>query len=90
MSAPLRRKAGRRSAPKRRPLNHDSLQMMVQSGVVRRADFSPPEVRLTQFHVVENNDQNPSQDMTVEQGRLSRIILEQRSHSWFIKRSKIR
>lgn len=90
MPAPLRRKAGRRSTPKRRPLNLDSLQMMVQSGVVRRADSSPPEVRLTQFHVVENVDPNLTNDVAIEQGWLSRIVLGRRSHSLFPKRSGIR
>ena len=75
--------------PTRRLLSHDSLRMMVQSGVVRRADSSPPDVSLTQFQVMENIDRNHSKDMAVEQGWLSRIVLGRRSQSLFVKRPKI-
>ncbi|NGZ95376.1 MAG: hypothetical protein CV089_04460 [Nitrospira sp. WS110] len=75
--------------PTRHLPNLDSLQMMVQSGVVRRADSSPPDVSLTQFQVMENIDQNHSKDMAVEQRWLSRIVLGRRSQSLFVKRPKI-
>ena len=42
MTAPQRRTTTRSVIPKRRPLNLITLQMMVQSGVVRQADFDPP------------------------------------------------
>jgi hypothetical protein len=63
--------------------------MMVQSGVVRRADSSPPDVSLTQFHVVENSDEHCGKDMVIERGWLSRIVLGRRSQSLFVKRPKI-
>lgn len=75
--------------PTRHLLNLDSLQMIVQSGVVRRADSSPPGVSMTQFHVIENVDRNPITDVAAEQGCLSRIVLGRRSQSLFVKRPKI-
>lgn len=88
MPAQVRRKVGRSRLPTRRLLSHDSLQLMVQSGVVRRADSSSPHVSLTQFHVIENSDQSYDKDMVVERGWLSRIVLGRRSQSLFVKRPK--
>lgn len=89
MPAQAKWKVGRSSLPTRRLLSHDSLHLMVQSGVVRRADSSPPDLSLTQFYVMESIDQNHGKDMAVEQGWLSRIVLGRRSQSLFVKRPKI-
>ena len=90
MAASVRRKVARKAALGRCPLSLSSLQMMVQSGIVRRADMSPPEMGQRQCHVMENVDQNLTNDATMEQGWLSRIVRRRRSHSLFSKRSGIR
>jgi hypothetical protein len=64
--------------------------MMVQSGVVRRADTGHPGMGQAQCHAIENDDQNLINDAAMEQGWLLRIVLGRRSHSWFSKRSGIR
>lgn len=59
MTAPQRRTTTRRVISKRRPLNLITLQMMVQSGVVRRADFDPPSFgSRTRFHMLDDVDRN--------------------------------
>lgn len=88
MAAPLRRKTITRSIPKRRPMNLLTLQMMVQSGVVRRADFDPPLLgRGTRFHVLDEGDHDAAKDMVSEQGWLTRIILGRHSQLSGAKRS---
>jgi len=88
MTAPLRRKTTTRVIPKRRPLNVRTLQMMLQSGVVRRADFDPPSfVSRTRFYVLDDGDHDSVKEMVSEQGWLARFLLGRRSQVFVSKRS---
>lgn len=88
MTVQPRRKTTPRSILKRRPLNLRTLQMMVQSGVVRRADFDPPTFgSRTRFHALDDADQASRKDLASEQGWLSRIILGPRLQVSVPKRS---
>jgi hypothetical protein len=88
MTVPPRRKLTPRSMLKRRPLNLRTLQMMVQSGVVRRADFDPPMFgSRTRFHVLDDADHVSGKELASEQGWLSRIILGPRLQVSVPKRS---
>ena len=88
MTAPQRRVTTRRSIPKRRPLNLSTLQMMVQSGVVRRADFDPPSFgSRTRFHMLDDVDRNSVKEVVSEQGWLARLLLGRRSQVSVSKRS---
>lgn len=75
MTATQRRTARKKGVPKRRPLTLLTLQMMVQSGVVRRADFDPPSFgNRTRFHVPDDVDRGAVKEMISEQGWLSRFL----------------
>ncbi len=88
MKAPQRRATTRRSIAQRRPLNLNTLRMMVQSGVVRRADFDPPSFgSRMRFHALDDIDHDSVKDMVSEQGWLARIILGRRSQVCVSKRS---
>ena len=87
MAAPLRRTT-RRGVSKRRPLNVLTLQMMVQSGVVRRADFDPPFIgSRTRFHALDDGDHDPVKEMASEQSWLARFLVGRRSQFYVSKRS---
>jgi hypothetical protein len=87
MTAPLRRTT-RRAVSKRRPLPVLTLQMMVQSGVVRRADFDPPFFgSRTRFHVLDDGDHGSVKEMVSEQSWLARFLLGRRSQVSVSKRS---
>jgi hypothetical protein len=86
MTAPQRRTT--RVICKRRPLNLITLQMMVQSGVVRRADFDPPSFgSRTRFHMLDDVDRNSVKEVVSEQGWLARLLLRRRSQVSVSKRS---
>jgi hypothetical protein len=88
MTVPPRRKSTPRSMLKRRPLNLRTLQMMVQSGVVRRADWDPPTFgSRTRFHAFDGADHASGKQLVSEQGWLSRIILGPRLQVPVPKRS---
>jgi hypothetical protein len=88
MTVPPRCKPTPRGMRKRRPLNLQTLQMMVQSGVVRRADFDPPTFgSRTRFHAFDDVDHASGKELASEQGWLSRIILGPRLQSCVHKRS---
>jgi hypothetical protein len=88
MTVPPRRKPTSRGILKRRPLNLRTLQMMVQSGVVRRADFDPPTFGSRgRFHALDDADNASRKELTPEQGWLARIILGRRSQISVSKRS---
>lgn len=88
MTAPQRRTTTRRGISKRRPLNLITLQMMVQSGVVRRADFDPPSFgSKTRFHMLDDVDRNSVKEVVSEQGWLARLLLGRRSQVSVSKRS---
>ncbi|CUS31570.1 hypothetical protein [Candidatus Nitrospira nitrificans] len=80
MTVATRRKPIQRSMLKRRPMNLRTLQMMVQSGVVRRADFDPPTFgSRARFHALEEAAHDSNNEVASTQGWLSRIILGRRS-----------
>lgn len=86
MTASLRCKTTARGIPKRRPLNLGTLQMMVQSGVVRRADFDPPSFdSRTRLHALDD-EHDLMKEMASEQRWLSRLLLGRRSESSLSKR----
>jgi hypothetical protein len=91
MAAPLRRKPMRpigRGISKRRPLNPRIVQMMVQSGVVRRADFDPPSFgSRTRFPALDDVDRGSVKERVSEQGWLMRLLLGRRSQVSVSKRS---
>lgn len=88
MTAPQRRTTTRRVISKRRPLNLITLQMMVQSGVVRRADFDLPSFgSRTRFHMLDDVDRNSVKEVVSEQGWLARLLLGRRSQVSVSKRS---
>jgi hypothetical protein len=88
MTAPQRRTTTRRGIPKRRPLNLITLQMMVQSGVVRRADFDPPSFgSRTRFHVLDDVDRGSVKEVIPEQGWLARLLVGRRPQFSVSKRS---
>ncbi len=88
MTVPPRRKPIPRSMLKRRPLNLRTLQMMVRSGVVRRADFDPPTFgSKTRFRALDDADHASKKELASEQGWLSRIMLGPRLQVSVPKRS---
>ena len=88
MTVPPRRKPIPRSMLKRRRLNLRTLQMMVRSGVVRRADFDPPTFgSKTRFRALDDADHASKKELASEQGWLSRIILGPRLQVSVPKRS---
>lgn len=87
MTASLRRKTTTRGISKRRPLNFRTLQMMVQSGVVRRADFDPPSFdSRTRLHALDD-EHDLVKEMASEQRWLARFLLGRRSQVCLSKRS---
>jgi hypothetical protein len=88
MTASLRGKTRTRGILRRRPLNPGTLQMMVQSGVVRRADFDPPSCESrTRFHALDDGDHDSMEEMASEQGWLAGFLLGRRSQRSVSKRS---
>lgn len=88
MPGPLRRKAGRKVVPIRRTLSPHTLHMMVQSGVVRRADFELlPAVYRTRLSRVESDPSGSKYDASSEPGWLTRGILGRTLQSLISKRS---
>lgn len=64
-------------------VSFQSLQMMVMSGVVRRADLDPPQnpVRSGYWHRDASNKDGLPQEAASEQGWISRMILGRRSQN---------
>jgi hypothetical protein len=61
--------------------------MMVQSGVVRRADLDPPSFGArTQFHLLDDVDCDSVKEVVPEQGWLARLLLGRRSQLFISKR----
>ena len=76
MAVSQRRTTMRKGIPKRRPLNLRTLQMMVQSGVVRRADFIPPSSgSRTRFHVSDDMDHDSTKEIVSEGWWFARLLL---------------
>ena len=80
MKAVAKRKAGVKWDLWRRAVSFQSLQMMVMSGVVRRADLDPPQNpgRTGYWHREAAKVAVP-QEAASEQGWISRIILGRKS-----------
>ncbi len=88
MQTPVRRRPIVRTARKRLALTVQTLEMMVQSGVVRRADFDPPSsVRSTRFQMSDEADRDSMRGAASEQGWLARIILGRKALSLASRRS---
>jgi hypothetical protein len=80
MPAATTRKSQTRKPAFRRPMNARSLQMMVSSGVVRRADCNPtlvPNRREVPLPTVTGKVQ--SQDTSRVQGWLARLLVRRKS-----------
>lgn len=90
MSAQVKLRAVRRFPIKRRPLGPSSLQMIVQSGVVGRADLHPPAVSQGRLHAVDEIDRDSTKETGMEQGWLSRIVSGRSSQPMVSKRSGVR
>lgn len=82
MKAVAKRKAGVKWDLWRRAVSFESLQMMVMSGVVRRADLDPPQNpdRTGYWHREAVKFAVP-QESASEQGWISRMILGRKSAS---------
>jgi hypothetical protein len=88
MPAPMKRMVTRKSLSKRRVVNVRSLQMMVRSGVVRRADSMPPlPLRPARVRPPEESQRAVCKEEVQEQGWLSRVIFGPRPQSTLTKRS---
>ncbi len=88
MPTPMKRQAIGKVISKRRVVNIQSLQMMVRSGVVRRADVLPPiPLSRTRVQALEEHQAVAPDEAVSEQGWLSRIILGRKAHPVLVKRS---
>ena len=88
MPTPTRRKTGVKMPARRQPVNLRSLQMMVMSGVVRRADLNPPPAPGRKGFLLPENQQGTfPQESVSEQGWLSRILLGRRAPASITNRS---
>ena len=88
MPTPMTRRAIGKTIPKRVVVNLQSLQMMVRSGVVRRADSMPPlPIRTTRIHMADGQQRAVRKESVSEQGWLSRIILGRKTQPVAVKRS---
>jgi len=88
MAVSQRRTTMRRGIPNRRSLNLRTLQMMVQSGVVRRADFTPPSLgSRARYHMPDDMDRGLTKEIVSEQGWLARLLRGRRVQLSVSKRS---
>ena len=88
MPTHMRRPVTRKMVPKRRVVNAQSLQMMVRSGVVRRADSLPPlSPRPIRVQILDEQQRAVGKEVVQEQGWLSRAIFGPRPHPALAKRS---
>ncbi|MBS0168524.1 MAG: hypothetical protein JSR29_20765 [Nitrospira sp.] len=88
MPTPMKRTVLRKTLSKRRVVNVQSLQLMVRSGVVRRADSMPP-LPLRQARVQLSDEQKRAvcKEVVQAQGWLSRVIFGPKPQAAFTKRS---
>ena len=88
MPTPMKRRAIGKTLSKRLVVNVQSLQMMLRSGVVRRADSMPPlPIRTTRIQIADGQQRPVRKESVSEQGWLSRIILGRRAQPVVMKRS---
>ena len=88
MPTSMRYTAPRKPLSHRRVVNVQSLQLMVRSGVVRRADFLPP-LLLKQARLQLSDEQKRAvgKEAVQEQGWWSRVIFGPRPKPALTKRS---
>ncbi|MBX3324914.1 MAG: hypothetical protein U0223_13325 [Nitrospira sp.] len=88
MPTPMRRTVPRKTLSKRRVVNVHSLQMMVRSGVVRRADSLPPlPLKPVRVQLSDEQQRARCNEVVQEQGWLSRVIFGPRPQPPLPKRS---
>ncbi len=88
MPVPTKRTATGKMVSKRRVVTFQSLQMMVSSGVVRRADSMPPlPLSRTRVQLPDGQARAVRKESMSEQGWLSRIILGRKAQPVLVKRS---
>lgn len=84
----MRRTVQKRTVSKRRVVNVQSLQMMLRSGVVRRADSMPPlPLKQVRLQVSDEQQRVVRKEVVQEQGWLSRIIFGPKPQAGLTKRS---
>ena len=88
MPTPMKRTVTRKVYSKRRVVNAQSLQLMVRSGVVRRADsMPPPPLRRGRVPLSAEQQRAVCKEVVQEQGWLSRVIFGPKPHAGLTKRS---
>ncbi|MBS0151712.1 MAG: hypothetical protein JSR31_12290 [Nitrospira sp.] len=88
MPAPMRRAVPRKTSSKRRVVNVQSLQLMVRSGVVRRADAMPPlPIKRARVQLSDQQQRAICKEGVQEQGWLSRVIFGPKPNPALTKRS---
>ena len=88
MPTPMRRTVPRKTLSKRRVVNVQTLQMMLRSGVVRRADSLPPlPFRQARMKPSDEQQRAGGKDVVQAQGWLSRVIFGPRPQPIPTKRS---
>ena len=77
-----------RTVARKMPSNVQSLQMMVRSGVVRRADSLPPlPLRQVRVQLSDEPQRTVCKEVVQEQGWLSRVIFGPKPKATLTKRS---
>jgi hypothetical protein len=85
---PIRRKPVVKKPLWRQSMSLLSLQMMVMSGVVRRADLNPPPAAGRKgFQLPDNPHGTFPRESASEQGWLSRILLGRKPHASITNRT---
>ncbi|HRI37415.1 MAG TPA: hypothetical protein PLO50_02545 [Nitrospira sp.] len=84
----MRRPAAQKMISKRRLVNVQSLQLMVGSGVVRRADSMPPPLpKRARLQLSDQQQGAVSKEVAQEQGWLSRVIFGPKPNPALTRRS---
>lgn len=88
MPTPMKRTVTRKVYSKRRVVNAQSLQLMVRSGVVRRADsMPPPPPKRARRQLSDQQQGTVCKEVVPEQGWLSRVIFGPKPNPALTKRS---
>ncbi len=90
MPSPMKRTVPGKALSKRRVVNVHSLQLMVGSGVVRRADSIPPHPpRRARVQRSDESRRVVCNEAVQEQGWLSRVIFGPKPHPTLTRRSSL-